>query len=284
MSKAAEILDYLAPFVSAAGAYSVAVQNRIDVHQAKSGPTPFHHALSDADLSIQSYLEVALLARYPEVGFFSEEHSQSLNLKYFSNNPQSPVELEVQLDPIDGTRAYIAQRTHYQIIVTIHDARRIVAAMCYMPRLDRCYMAVRGEGAFVQTHDQYNRRVAGTRLDVSKSQGPVLLFNRPDLVKKLQTELDVKDILEEFNPHGTIATFHSTDLLEHRAAAVIHAPAQAIDGGALAFIAEEAGAIVSDWSGADLGSFRETPDRTLPCVIAAANRTIHSAIVKLFNQ
>lgn len=276
MRKVGDIIEFLMPFIVEAGSYSVAVQGRIDVHQAKGGPTPFHHALSDADLTIQGFLEVPMLARFPEVSFFSEEQSQSLNAKYFP--PSS--EFEVLLDPIDGTRAYIAQRAHYQIIVTIHDRHQIVGAVCYMPRLDRCYVATKGGGTFVKTHDECRRSAPGVRLDVTKSSGPVLVFNRPDLVQRVSGALAVKDLVAEFDVHDSNGAFHSTDLLACRASCVISAPAQAIDGGALAFIASEAGAIVSDETGAALGSFRASPERTLPCVVASANAAVHDIVVR----
>lgn len=277
MPKAEQIIEYLMPFIVSAGEYSVAVQDRIDVHRAKGGPTPFHHALSDADLTIQAFLEVSLLARFPQVSFFSEEQSQSLNSKYF---PASS-ELEVLLDPIDGTRAYIAQRPQYQIIVTIHDRHRIVGALCYMPRLDRCYVATQGGGAFVKTHDECRRGAPGNRLDVTKSTGPVLVFNRPDLVQRLSGALEVRDLAAEFDAHDSRGAFHSTDLLACRASCVINAPAQAIDGGALAFIASEAGAVVSDETGAELRSFRHSPERTLPCVVASAHASVHDRVLGL---
>lgn len=273
-----EILEYLIPFVATAGAYSAAVQSRIDVHNSKDGPTPFHHALSDADLTVQSYIEVALLARYPEVSFFSEERDQSLNTKYF---PPS-AELEVLLDPIDGTRAYIAQRSHYQIIVTVHDARRIVGALCYMPRLDRCYVATQGEGAYVRSRKECSAGALGTRLDVTKSTGPVLVFNRPDLVKKLCGSFDVRDLTREFDLGST--AYYSTDLIDGRVSSVISAPAQAIDGGALAFIAAEAGAVVSDEAGAELESFRASPQRILPFVIASANSDVHERVLRTLRE
>ncbi len=280
MSLIEEIIKYLLPYVAAAGAYSSQVQARIDVHQDKDGPTPFHNALSDADLSIQGYLEVALLARYPQVSFFSEEQNQSLNVKYF------PVgaELEVLIDPVDGTRAYIAGRKNYQIIVTIHDQNRIVGALCYMPRLDRCYVASRGEGAFVRTHAECQNGARGTRLDVTQSTGPILLFNRPDIQACLQKVLEVKDLAKEFDVADQTQASQSTDLIAGRASSIIFAPAQAIDAGALAFIAQEAGAVVTDVHGAELGSFRDSPVRQLPTLVATCRRDLHNKVLALLQE
>jgi len=268
-----EIIRHLLPHVATAGSYSSYIQNRVGQHAAKDGATSFHQALSDADLTIQSYLEVVMLARFPELSFFSEEHEQSLNVKYF--RPDAP--LEVLLDPIDGTRCYLDNRQHYQIIVAIHDNAQLVGALLFQPRLDRCYIAVKGEGAYVLTHSEASIGARGTRLSLSATSGPVLMFNQPELYAKLAPHVDARDIIVEYakNP----GHYNSTDILEGRALACIHSPCQAIDGGAIAFIAKEAGATVSDFSGKEMGNFRVSPKRIVPDILVSACPNAHQKIL-----
>lgn len=273
-----DIIQYLLPYVATAGKYSAYVQHRVGTHAAKDGATPFHHALSDADITIQSYLEVVLLARFPTVSFFSEEGEQSLNVKYFPE--KAP--LEVLLDPIDGTRSYIDNRTHYQVIVTIHDSKEIVGALCYQPRLGRCYVATKSEGAYVLTHNEVLTGARGTRLTLSNATGPVLVFNRPDLVIKISPRLEIRDIVSEYA--DTPGRYNSTDLLIGAAIATISSPCQAIDGGALSFIAQEAGAIVSDFDGNPMGDFRTSTKRTLPGIIASSSLNVHETILRAIQQ
>jgi fructose-1,6-bisphosphatase/inositol monophosphatase family enzyme len=283
MKEIQEILDYLTPYIITAGDYSHAIQGRIHKHAEKPGATPFHHALSDADLSIQSFLEVALLARFPELSFFSEEQAQSLNAKYF---PQDN-ELEVLLDPVDGTRPYIAGRKEYQVIVTIHNRAEIVAAACYLPRYKLYYSAIKHSGAYLRTKSDCLNGLKGEQLKLyderTSTDGaqvePILVFNRPDLIERLKGNFLTLDLLDEFNRGD--GGFCSTDLLKKRAAGLVIAPAQAIDGGALAFISQEAGAIVTNEEGVALGSFRKTIDRTLPWVIVSRNERVHRDILKL---
>lgn len=120
-----QVIDFLLPQLALAGQYTVEIQKRVRAHDAKPGSTPFHQALSDADLSVQAFLEVALLARFPEISFFSEEQAQSLNQKYFPERAR----FELLLDPVDGTRFYLDSREGYQIIVTLLDGDEIVAAV-----------------------------------------------------------------------------------------------------------------------------------------------------------
>ena len=273
MTTPLEIIRYLLPFVATAGDYSAYIQNRVGAHKAKDGATLFHQALSDADLTIQSYLEVALLARYPSVSFFSEEQDSSLNAKYFAQGAS----LEVLLDPIDGTRSYLDNRPHYQVIVAIHDEREIVGALCYLPRRDICYVATRGAGAFRLTHAEAKIGSSGTRLKLQQPSGPILVFNQPDLVRKLSPHFEIRDIVEEYSRQP--GRYNFTDFLEGSAIATINAPCQAIDGGAISFIAQEAGCVVSDCSGLPIGGYRESPKRTLPCVVTSCSQETHDRIL-----
>jgi fructose-1,6-bisphosphatase/inositol monophosphatase family enzyme len=272
-----EIINHLLPFMIPAGLYSLQIQRDIEAHPAKEGSTIFHHALSDADLTIQSFIEVVLLSKFPEISFFSEEGEQSLNVKYFS--PES--DLEVLLDPVDGTRSYIDNRDHFQIIVTIHDRFEIVGVLCYMPRRDRCYIGVKGEGAFVLSTQDMKSGGSGSQVLVQPNDGPVLLFNSPDLEKLLSSEFVVRDLVSCYK--DGVSEHDSTDLLDNRACAIVHRTCQAIDGGALAFLAAEAGAVVSHFSGEPMGNFRTSPKRVLQNVIVSADPSIHAKLKRVLS-
>jgi fructose-1,6-bisphosphatase/inositol monophosphatase family enzyme len=199
------------------------------------------------------------------VSFFSEEGEHSLNAKYFPHDS----ELEILLDPIDGTRSYIDNRDHFQIIVTIHDRTEIVGVLCYMPRRDRCYVAVKGEGAFVLSTREMAQGAPGTKVVVKPNDGPILLFNSPAVEAMLTPHFVVRDLA--FCYRDGSSEHDSTDLLDSKASAIVLSSCQAIDGGALAFVAAEAGAVVSHFSGEPMGSFRASPKRVLSNVIVAAD-------------
>lgn len=271
--KPRDVIEYLLPYVVTAGAYSSEIQSRVAIQGAKGGATIFHHALSDADLSIQSYLEVVLLARFPNLSYFSEEQEQSLNKKYFLGSSH----LEVLIDPIDGTRPYIDNSAFYQIIITLHDEQEIVGSICYMPRRDICFVATKGEGAYRLTREDIESGRPGSRWNVNHGKGPVLLFNSPDLVERLSTAMVVKDIATAYLAEPGM--YHSTDILEGTASAVVHRSCQAIDGGSLAFIAAESGALVTDFSGNPVPGYRANPTRVQPNVIVAVNRDVHGRLL-----
>jgi fructose-1,6-bisphosphatase/inositol monophosphatase family enzyme len=272
-TKPSDVITYLLPYIVTAGAYSAEIQARVSTHDAKGGDTIFHHALSDADLSIQAFLEVVLLARFPELCYFSEEQEQSLNKKYFLGRSS----LEVLLDPVDGTRPYIDGKEFYQIIVTLHDEREIVGSICYMPRRNQCFVATKGEGAYCLTREDIAVVRPGVRWDVTTGEGPILLFNSPALVERLSQTMVVKDIATAYIEEP--GRYHSTDILEGKASAVVLRSCQAIDGGSLAFIAAESGALVSDFHGKPVGSYRSVPSRALPNVVVSVNREVHQRIL-----
>ena len=270
---AAEIISYLLPYLVTAGAYSDRIQSGVATHDAKDGATIFHHALSDADITIQSFIEVVLLAKFPELSFYSEDQAVSLNRKYFTGSS----ELEVLLDPIDGTRWYIDNRDRYQIIVTIHDAREIVGAVMYMPRRGLCFHASKGGGAWRMTRAQILLGIGGDKLNVAKSLGPVLTFNSPELLQRLQAIIPAVDLLDSYVNDG--GRHCSTDILEGTATGVAHKSCQAIDGGAIGFIVSEAGGVMTDFSGKRLKSFRDQENRTIPDVIVATNEDVHRKLM-----
>jgi fructose-1,6-bisphosphatase/inositol monophosphatase family enzyme len=268
-----EVIEYILPYLATAGSYSARVQNGVAVHDAKDGDTPFHHALSDADLSIQAFLEVVLLARFPNLHFFSEEQEHSLNKKYFSAESS----LEILLDPVDGTRSYIDKRDRYQIIVTLHDEQQITGAICYQPRRDRCYVASKGNGAFELTHSEAANRSLGRRLSLIDATGPALVFNSPSLSKRLEGVIETKDLAETYASHPGV--YDSTDIIVGKASAVVHETCQAIDGGAMGFIATEAGAIMTDFQGNQPCNFRTDAKRVLSDILVSANWAVHDKIL-----
>ena len=118
----------------------------------------------------------------------------------------------------------------------------------------------------------------GERLDVSKSVGPVLTFNSPELMERLTGHVPAVDLLDSYVNDG--GRHCSTDILEGLATGVAHASCQAIDGGAIGFIVSEAGGVMTDFVGKRLKSFRDVEHRTVPDVLVATNEDVHRRLMK----
>ena len=273
-----EFLTYLMPFLYTAGKYAAEIQRRVGRRKDKAGETPFHHALSDADLSIQAYLEVALLARFPQVSYFSEEQADSLNAKYFAVEAH----YEVLLDPVDGTRPYIDGRKEFQIIVTLHDKESICAVAAYQPRLSRCYAALRGEGAFIISDEAMRGGKEWERFTIAGGTNRFLIFGDKEVEAKLGKEFSVTDLLRSYGVDPEYVPF--TSIFESRICGYSFRPGQFIDAIALGFIAQEAGGVMSDFQGRPISSARRYPDRKAPAVLVAADKTLHARLVELLKD
>jgi myo-inositol-1(or 4)-monophosphatase len=92
-----------------------------------------------ADIEVDVMLRAMLGAARPDYGWLSEE------------SEDDPARLEADrvfvVDPIDGTRAFIEGGKAWGHSLAVVEHGRALAGVVHMPRLDRIYSALRGEGA-----------------------------------------------------------------------------------------------------------------------------------------
>jgi myo-inositol-1(or 4)-monophosphatase len=73
-----QMLDTWWPFLQVAATYARHFQVHMRAHPEKAGAdNPFAAALTDADLSMQTLLEVAVLGTFPTLRFYGEEYATS---------------------------------------------------------------------------------------------------------------------------------------------------------------------------------------------------------------
>lgn len=89
--------------------------------------------VTEADLEIDRMLRSELLAAQPTFGWLSEE------------TEDDPARLDAEyvfiVDPIDGTRAFIAGEKHFSHSLAVAKDGEVVAAAVYLPMMDRMYLA-----------------------------------------------------------------------------------------------------------------------------------------------
>lgn len=95
--------------------------------------------VTEADLAVDAYLTEALRPARPDYGWLSEETEDDTTRLH--------AEHIFIIDPIDGTRAFIAGQNHWAISIAIARARQIAHGVVYLPMLDRMYAASLGGGA-----------------------------------------------------------------------------------------------------------------------------------------
>ena len=143
------LLDYYLGVLITVGDYALAIQPDIAGPDAKDGINAWTQAITDADLAVQNYVEVATLARDPRLGFFGEESPQSANSRYFDPAASTGI----CLDPINGTFLYQNQQDGWDIVLSVVHERRLLAAVSYMPASGKFYLASRLHGALAGTRD-----------------------------------------------------------------------------------------------------------------------------------
>jgi myo-inositol-1(or 4)-monophosphatase len=98
-----------------------------------------HSPVSEGDIAVNNFLRARLGTLAPHAGWLSEETEDDLAGR--------AVQRAWIVDPIDGTRAYIAGKPDWTISVAlVEDGRPLVAAL-YAPVTDEMFLGVAGAGA-----------------------------------------------------------------------------------------------------------------------------------------
>ena len=124
--------------------------------------------VSEADIAVNDLLESRLRQATPDYGWLSEES--------VDDETRLGKRLVWIVDPIDGTRAYLAHREDWCVSVAlVEDATPILAAV-FAPATDEFFFAMRGQGAV--RNDVAVRATSGSGLDFSRMAGPKPLVQR----------------------------------------------------------------------------------------------------------
>jgi myo-inositol-1(or 4)-monophosphatase len=248
-------LALLCDAAKAAGAVAMAHFGRAPAAWEKPGGAG---PVSDADLAVDAWLKQSLRAARPGYGWLSEE------------SPDDPVRLSHErvfiVDPIDGTRAFLAQKPGWCVALAVAVAGHVTAAAAFLPVSGELYAAARGAGA---TRD-------GVRLRPSARAEPVgasVLAGAPQMEAQ-HWPGGAPAVARAFRPS-----------LVHRLCLVAAGEADATltfreawewDIAAGALIAEEAGCTVTDAHGAPPRF--NAPAPRLPGLIAAPP-ALHDALM-----
>src|SRR3954454_7894615 len=95
--------------------------------------------VSEADIAVNDLLERRLRSATPGYGWLSEESAD--------DEARLGKRLVWIVDPIDGTRAYLAHREDWCVSVALVEDTAPVLAAVFAPVSDEFFFAVRGQGA-----------------------------------------------------------------------------------------------------------------------------------------
>ena len=215
--------------------------------------------VTEADMAVDARLAEVLRAARPDYGWLSEESPEHEGRRLARRC--------FVIDPIDGTRAFIAGEDTFSHSLAVVEDGRAVAAVVYLPALDRLYAAsAQGQAtrngvaiAACMRAGTEGARILSPKSNFRAEHWPggvpeVALSFRPSLAYRLC-------LVAEGRHDGMLTLRAAWDW----------------DIAAGALIATRAGAVVTDGQGAALAF--NTPDPRSPGVIAASPG-LHGALMQ----
>ena len=124
--------------------------------------------VSEADIAVNDLLESRLRSASPDYGWLSEESAD--------DETRLAKQRVWIVDPIDGTRGYLAGREDWCVSVALVEGTLPVLAAVFAPASDEFFFAIRGQGA--AHNDVPVHTTAGAELDFSRVAGPKPLVQR----------------------------------------------------------------------------------------------------------
>lgn len=95
--------------------------------------------VSEADLAVDAHVKSRLLAARPDFGWLSEESEDTAH--------RLEHDRVFVVDPIDGTRSFLAGEKTWAISLAVVTAGKPTAAAVFLPVHDKLYLAARNQGA-----------------------------------------------------------------------------------------------------------------------------------------
>jgi myo-inositol-1(or 4)-monophosphatase len=124
--------------------------------------------VSEADIRVNDLIERRLRSATPDYGWLSEESAD--------DETRLGKRLVWIVDPIDGTRGYLAGREDWCVSVALVEEASPVLAAVFAPASDEFFFAMRKQGATLNEVPVYT--TSGTELDFSSVAGPKPLVQR----------------------------------------------------------------------------------------------------------
>lgn len=217
-----------------------------------------HGPVSEADLAVDARLKEVLLAARPGYGWLSEE------------TPDAPARLECErvfiVDPIDGTRAFLAGEEGFAVSLAVATAGQVTTAVVALPARGQTYAAATGRAATRNgTPIQASARTGTEGADILTSRAALQPEHWPggvpDLKRSFRPSLAWRLCLVAEGRHDAMLTLRDTWEWD-------------IAAGCL--IAEAAGCTVTDRHGQPLRF--NAPHPHAPGVLAAPP-ALHQALI-----
>jgi 3'(2'), 5'-bisphosphate nucleotidase len=179
------------------------------------------------------------------------------------------------VDPLDGTRDFVAQTGEYAVHVALTVGDEPVVAAVAQPVGDRLFYARRGGGAFVVEGDEHRRLRVATRSEFARLRVGITRFAIADNLRRF---LEEQQLATRARQIGASIKKMAVAAGELDASVCLHGHESQWDTCAPGLIVREAGGVVSDADGSPLRyALRDNPRHLRGVIMASA--ACHSWLV-----
>jgi histidinol phosphatase-like enzyme (inositol monophosphatase family) len=223
----------------------------------KSDSTP----VTLADREAERVMRAAIEAAFPEDGITGEE---------FGETP-SRSGLRWVLDPIDGTKAFVAGRPTFGTLIALCEGDRPVLGIIHQPVLGELWLGVDGRPTLFNDEPARVRPCAGLADAIVSTTSPDL-FTPPEHAawERIRARAGTKIYGGDCYAYGLVASGHA-DL-------VIESGLKPHDVAALLPVLKGAGGVVTDWSGRAVVLAPETG------LVAAGDARVHAEALAILAE
>ena len=228
--------------------------------------------VTQADAACQKIIIDTIRKAFPDAGFIAEEGDEG---KMFREEPKGTEKIWWVIDPIDGTNNFVHKILSFTVSIAAMHQGYPIAGVIYEPTTGLMFTAVKEQkaklnGRQISAGEEELNRFASIGLDGRFDEGV------PEWACSLMEKT-------KFRNFGSTALHIAYVASGSLAASLISYP-KLWDIAAGALIAEQAGAIVSDWKGerifpVDLETYNSGKFQVL-----AANKKAHPQIIKMINK
>ncbi len=212
------------------------------IEEAASEKSSNSDIVTEYDVRVQNFLIENLMALCPDAYFLGEENSSGGDEgKLYSGKA-------FVIDPIDGTTNFVRGFKKSSVSIAYVEDGEVVYGCCYMPYCDELFTAQKGKGAYLN-----GKRI--TASDRSIEHAVVAVGTTPYEKNKSRATFEIMRIM--FESSMDVRRFGSavidlTDVACGRTDLYCELGLSPWDHAAGAFIAREAGAMVSTMNGSEL--------------------------------
>ncbi len=213
---------------------------------------PDHTPVTEVDLKIENHLRDMIGSHYPQHGVIGEEHG------VVNNNAQ----LRWCIDPIDGTKSFVYGVPTFGTLIALTFQTRPIVGVIEHPALNERWCGASGiqstwQGQICKTNDQ------------DSLSDSVVYATSPDMFSekergvfdKLSSAVKLRQFGVDCHAYSLLASGHIDIVME--------SDMKPYDMMALVPVVENAGGVMTDWSGQALTT------ESGPQVLAAANSRLH---------